>query len=945
MSDPRFGPATRRAAAITLLAVSYVLAGGLALFLAQPPGYAAPIWPAAGIALAGALLLGPGAALAVLVGSTLLNGGIALAAGTSAMPAMLLGAGIGTGAALQALVGATLIRRHVHDWRSIEQDGDILRFLAIGGPLASVVSATVALLCLEMAGRIGAGEHLHTWLTWWGGDTLGTMLAAPLVLLLVASRHQSWQPRRLVVTVPVVMVAGLVVALSMRAAEQEVERLRQDFDQRSNAIVRSLGADIEDQVSVLHAIEALFASSDEVDASEFTSFATRAILRHRSLRALGWSVAVPGSERGAFEAAARADGQLGYHITEVDERGAIVPAAERPMYAPLRYVAPLAGHEAAVGFDLRSDPARRAAMDRARDTGSPAATAPLQLVGDHSDRTGVVMFLAIPTSPSGAAAGERPEPMGYVSAGLWVSELVAASRSGTTDGLTLTITDLAATGPEAVLYGDTSADPPLVLRDEPFARRVLMEVGGRRWAVDLAATTRLLAGRDHWEANALMVGGLVLAGLLEVLLLVFSARASAVAQQIEERTEQLSRANLELSREVAERRAAEVALRDAKNAAEAASAAKSEFLANMSHEIRTPMNAIIGMTELALAAPLDADVRDNLTTVRGSAQSLLAIINEILDFSRIEAGRLRLVPQDFDPRALVAECCAMLRSAAVDKGLTLVHEVDASVPATLHGDGGRVRQILVNLLGNAIKFTPTGRVEVALRVEHETGGRVQLALAVRDSGVGIDPSRQRTVFEPFCQGDNSTTREHGGTGLGLTICTRLAALMDGSIDVRSHLGEGSTFTAHLVLDSGQGLDLATTSAVPSRLEPAATALDVLLVEDNAVNQKLAMRLLEKLGHRVTLATNGREAVEATEQASFDLILMDLQMPIMDGMQAFAEIRARQQEGRPRTPVIALTAHAMEEDRRRCMAAGMDGYLPKPFDFREFERTLRDVAAA
>ena len=414
------------------------------------------------------------------------------------------------------------------------------------------------------------------------------------------------------------------------------------------------------------------------------------------------------------------------------------------------------------------------------------------------------------------------------------------------------------------------------------------------------------------------------------------------AEKLLEQHDELRSTEEMLRVQIDEHKTVQAQLQEAKAAAEAANSTKSRFLATMSHEIRTPMNGVIGMIELLQHTGLSREQHEYAESAKKSGINLVRLLNDILDLSKIEADKLELEISDFDLRPVISDIINLMSLQAREKGVKLSASIDADVPTELKGDAGRLRQLITNLVGNAIKFTPEGEVSLQIRKETEDQNSVLLRFLVRDSGIGIAADKLEQIFEPFTQSDSSTTRKYGGTGLGLAICKQLTELMGGRIGVESTEGRGSTFWSTIVMEK-QAEHPLTASPLPveelERLSPdrgtegeslAADTISILLTEDDPVVQKIIPLLLMKYGYQVDVAGNGREALRMLEKNDYAVVLMDCMMPEMNGYEVTAVIRDPDSDVRRNDiPVIALTGNVMKEDRDRCVAAGMDDHLPKP----------------
>ncbi len=1237
-----------RSAQILGVATAYWVAGKLALLLAIPPGYAAAVWPAAGIALAAILLFGRGLWPGVLMGSFLVNIEMAFSAAppTTTLTSFLLSTSMAVGATLQSLAGAHLIQRYVGFPNPLDRLRGILKMLALGGPLSCLISATIGVTGLWMAGAIQWHDYFMNWRMWWLADSIGVLLLFPLVLVWSMKLRQSKLRTWLSVTLPICLAALLTVILFLNVRAGELNRAQLEFERRTNHLSQALVKTLGSYADVLYSIEGLFRSSQEVERSEFAKFVERPLTRHPGIQALEWIPRVRGTERVSYESKARQDGFSDFQFKEVDSLGQIMPALPRAEYFPVYYLEPFKGNEKALGFDLASNPARRAAMNRARDSGQQIASSRIRLLQEVGRQFGVLIFLPIYTKgmPQGDVETRRKHLEGFALGVFRIGDMItAALKPFDRRDVECTLYDRTASVGHHLLFTDRpqlNETPHLAMEDnrrDPLARILsgsTFDFAGRRWTVQFTPTAAYLAAHRPWEARAVITGGFLFASLLGTILLVMAARTAMIERVVVDRTAELSEANASLENEISERQQTAAALtqsearqraivetavdgiitidekgivqslnpaaerlfgyaakeivgrnvntlqpepfhshhdeyiknylqtgiakiigigrevvgrhkdgttfpmdlavselrlddkrfftgiiRDitdrkqaeqqikersklmalgadvgkaitehnnlqsmlgrcaeaivdhldaafariwtlnaeaqvlelqasagqythidgahgrvpvgkfkigliaqerlphltndvqndprvsdkawaaregmvafagyplivqdkllgvmamfarqtlpatsldtlgsvatqialginriqdeadlmvAKEQAEAASQAKSEFLASMSHEIRTPMNAIIGMAELLDETPLKSEQRQYVRIFQSAGENLLALINDILDISKLEAGHFELENINFDLREIIERTCEILALRAHKKGLELTCRIFAETPVNLVGDPLRLRQILVNLAGNAIKFTEKGEVAIEVRPasEHAPDRGVELIFSVTDTGIGIPPEKTETIFEQFTQVDASTTRQYGGTGLGLNISRRIVEAMEGRIWVESLLEQGSTFyfTARFGVQAKHEDD-ADRTAIEMQ------GLKALVIDDNATNRLVLKETLSSWGMDVTETEDGPAGLDALGRARkagapFDLVLLDCRMPGMDGFEVADQIR--QNASLCGMTVMMLTSDNRPGDISKSRAHGISGYLVKPIKRDDLKKAI------
>ena len=939
----RPGSRIRTVQRVIALALAYALLGAAGLTLAIPPGYASPVFPAAGLALACALWFGRTALPGIWLGSALLNCGQAWLSGTLSPTTAGVALVIAGAATVQAQGGRWLVsRRQGGAWRALEREQDAFAFLLLGGVLAGVLSASISVTGLALAGVVTRAEVPFTWWNWYVGDVLGVLVFAPLALSLLNWRDPLWRERRRRILIPMLLTLGFAGLAFYGAARWERLSQHNQLQADGETIAKHITDRLITHREVLSSLRHFIEATPDFSFAQFEQFTRITLQDNPDIFALSFNDLVTDAQRPDFERRISALSPLGpYRITERDHARQLITAATRPEYVAVRYIVPLANNQPAVGYDIYSEPIRQAAIERARARQTMAVTAPIRLVQEQQPRVGVLELLPVTGNPA-PGVRDAGQQIGFAVGVVKVDEMAEiATRGQVPSGLRFQLSDPAAPPGQHLLY---QSDPAGGTPATPTAPQwqTGLRMGDREWELTVTPTPDYWQQRRPWLAWAVGVAGLMFATLLQVLMLGMTGRTAVIQRyrdqledQVAERTGQLADTNRDLERlnlELAER----------SRQAEAANRAKSEFLANMSHEIRTPMNAVLGLAQVLERDTLAPEQRQMVQRIRSAGRTLLGIINDILDISKIEAGQIRVETRPFELLPILAQIESLMGQMARAKGLAFGIETPPLLANWLHGDPLRFEQVLVNLVGNAVKFTHRGWVQLRVRQQDLGSDRVLLRFEVSDTGIGIAPEHLATLGQPFTQADSTITRRFGGTGLGLAISKHLIELMGGTFSCDSTLGVGSTFRFELpcALATPDEVPQAPVAPVAPTLGPRLCALHYLVVDDSHMNRDVVERALKREGARATLAADGRQALEflRAQPQGFAAVLMDIQMPVMDGLAATRAIR--DELDLVELPVIAFTAGVLLEQRQAARDAGVNDFLSKPVDLNELVTVLQ-----
>lgn len=879
------------------LAAIYFTAGRLSLLLAIPPGYATAVWPPAGIALAALLVCGYRVWPGILLGSFLVNIGLSFD-GTTAWAmtkSISLAAGIGAGAAVQAFFGAFLVRRFVTQPLELVKEGDILKFLLLGGPVSCMANATLSVTALWGAGIIEGEHYLFSWWTWWVGDTIGVAVIAPFVLVWIAEPREVWRKRRLSVAAPLLAMFSIVVVFFIRASAWENARITYEFQTRARTVFGAVDRKLEESLEILRCVEGLYHTVPEMKRNVFRTFVTPLFSRHPGIQAVSWNRIVSQEERAMVEESLRAEGLPDFRFKELDSFGRLVTAGERPEYVVVQYIEPFQNNALALGFDISSEATRAEALRRATRSGTGASTAPLKLVQDLGEERSVLIYWPIYKEPGGPVPSKRSErPVAFGTGAFRLKDIVGAAL-GSVDrsGLTIRILDEETHNGKTVLYEDPAESAVRHSRGE-LRYRESFDVQGRSWSFECRSAPAYLALAGSWRAWTVLAAGLLFAAVLGAFLLSMTGRAVVLERLGTERVSELSKANQALEREVAERRTVEDAL--VQTESELRQSQKMDAIGKLAggiaHDFNNLLTPILGYCELVRNKLVPCDpLREDIQQITYSAEQAARLTRQLLVFSRKDVVQ----PKVLDLNVVLGEMQKMLKRV-IREDIQLECVLRAGL-WNVEVDPGQIEQLIINLVVNARDAMPQGGKLTIETMNYEltpdlAQKREDLApgdhvmMAVSDSGTGMAPEVRAHLFEPFF-----TTKEEGkGTGLGLSTVYGIVKRARGHISVYSELGQGTSFVIYFPRVIGHS---ETRSAGTTSVQRLNGTENVLIVEDDSVVRRLLGTILRSHGYVVSEASDGGEAFSLmqTNALSVQLIITDIVMPKMGGMELFLLLSA------------------------------------------------------
>jgi len=910
---------------------SYVFLGYL-LFTFSFQNQVVPVWLPAGIGLVGCYLWWWRFFPAVFTASFIFN---CLANPSFELLDIFTDIGlqnslIACGATLQGVIGAALLRYWLgnpfHQWKNIKT----LYFVFIIGFLVSLVSANIGIYSLSVFNPVFINENYWSdVIFWWLGDTLGILLTTPFLLSLLNYHRLKSHQRKAsaIIACSVSALFLIVILLTQFFINNENFDTKQLIRKEVNLIENSIYRQINNSLSQLKTLATFIQETPNITRESFNKLASEINQDSSTLKAMSWNpiinkAQVKQHETNLFE----------IYQEELTIRGAQLFANDPLVYVKL--ISPEQGNQKAIGFNVYSNPSRKETLNQAMNNYHPKATPIIQLVQSSSQEPAFLLFYPVLESISVEDNESVKKLRGFATGVFLAEKLISNAINSQQQLLFHQIFEQGKKHPFIANYN--SADIFTANTNEQFTHD--FDVAGQIWQIKLQVNNKFLIQQ---QKEAFLTWFIMLVSIVTIVitsLLLMNNRRLALENIVNIRTKSLKSAVKE---------------------ANYANKAKSQFLANMSHEIRTPLNSMIGFAQLAKDSKNSQEIKTFLEHINISSDLLLQIVNNILDIAKIESEKLYICHDEFDFQKVLTRIGSVFQGSANTKGLNW--QLNNNLPKNILflGDQTRIEQVLLNLCGNAMKFTQTGSVALTADLIQQIDQKAQLAIYVEDTGIGISADKIDKLFSPFTQADASTSRDFGGTGLGLTISKKLSHLMQGDIAIESIYGQGSKFTFTLTLDESPTkskiaestesifqIELinndvdSNSSQTVKTVETTLSSLNVLVAEDNRINQKLIAVILQKLGITATIVADGQQAIDHIRKSPCDVILMDCQMPILDGYEATEQIRAMSEF--KNLPIFALTADVDTRSKERALKVGFDKHLSKPIDMKKLTVCLIEV---
>lgn len=890
--------------------ITYLLYFIAALFgslFSIKPDVASAIWPAAGIAVGLCLLWGPRVLPAIALASLsyyLFDQQVYQSLH------WVIGIILALSCTLQAYVGCKLVSPILNKHFSLITSADIFQFFIRLAPLSCLVSASINIPVLLFADILSINNWLLNWATWWLGDLLGCLLISPVIILMTYRKTLSLKQNIISLLMPSILIFCLVITAFQFSRSHHLEKQQEVVDNRIKEVEFLIKTRLELYQVYLHSLTSYFNNSQHVTETEFMQFSQQMLNNKIQVQAIEWIQAVPSEQITEF-----------YRQLSTLHGRNVKPIQFNPSHLnqiyPIVYAYPKAENSKIIGLDLSSEKLRFNALQKAINTKNISMSHPIDLFQNDIQKKGFLLFKAVFDLNK-----TDDQLIGLVALVTNYYDLFNSITYRLLNQVHTNKYQLQIMHPNGTLLFDKNQ---LSENEHHLSKTTHFNLLNQPWKMKLSISQSSLTTHKDWLSWSILFIGILITVSVQLFIIWLMSNRNLIARTVKRKTRELNQE---------------------KEKAEQATLQKTYFLANMSHELRTPLNAIMGLSDMLKTTELTHTQQDYVGKVRTASKTLLSLISDVLDLSKVETGKIELENQAFSLNRLVNRITELFSAQIKQKGLSFQVKYTPLVQDKLLGDEHRLQQVIMNLCSNAIKFTEYGGIQLAIKYKTDLNRSNQfwLHLEVTDTGTGIPQDRITSIFDSFTQADPSITRKFGGTGLGLSISYTLIKLMGGTLQCESQLGVGSRFYFDLLLDKAQPQQAQSPTTelltVQQQAEQKLNDMPVLVAEDNEINQQIIIFQLEQLGANVTLAENGLQAIDKVKQSHYPLILMDIQMPVLDGIAASKQIL--KMENGKNSKIVAMTANVSIQDKNNCFNAGMIEHIPKPFDVDKLHQTIVDV---